>query len=345
MGLLDTLVTRASALTTPFLPDDYLALVDPLWSTRELRGRVLAVTVETASAASLTIRPGRGWRAHQPGQWVGVGVTIGGVLHWRSYSLTGPVRRDGSITVTVTSTGLVSSHLVRATPVGSVLRLRPPTGGFVLPVTPTRSPLFLTAGSGVTPVMGMLRARRMPQAVHLHSARSPDDMLFAAELRGYGHRLIERHTQVQGRLDPAELDELVPDWGERETWACGPAGLLEAAEQHWQAQGVADLLHVERFALPRPGPGAGGAGGTVTYARTGLTADTSTAPSTTLLDAGEAAGALLPSGCRMGICLGCVVPLLSGQVRDVRTDAVHGEPGDLVQTCISSPAGPCALDA
>ena len=54
---------------------------------------------------------------------------------------------------------------------------------------------------------------------------------------------------------------------------------------------------------------------------------------------------LLPSGCRMGICFGCVVPLLSGQVRDLRTGDVHGEPGDLVQTCVSAPAGDVSLDA
>ena len=60
---------------------------------------------------------------------------------------------------------------------------------------------------------------------------------------------------------------------------------------------------------------------------------------TTLLDAGEAAGVLLPSGCRMGICFSCVVPLRSGQVRDVRTGDLRGEPGDLVQTCISEPCG------
>ena len=83
-------------LTTPLLPEDYLGFVNPLWSTRELRGRVEAVQAETADAASLVIRPGRGWAGHRAGQYARVGVEIDGVRHWRSYSLSSPPeRRDG----------------------------------------------------------------------------------------------------------------------------------------------------------------------------------------------------------------------------------------------------------
>lgn len=344
MSLLDMIVRRGTALTTPFLPDDYLALLNPLWSSRELRGLVVDVRPEAAGAATLTIRPGRGWAAHAAGQWVGVGVEVDGVRHWRSYSLTGPVREDGLITITVKEMGRVSRHLVRRAHAGTVLFLKPAAGDFVLPAAPTRAPLFLTAGSGITPVMGMLRSRRMTHAVHLHSARTRDHVIFGTELRGYGHRFLERHTATDGVLVMAELDQLVPDWRNRETWVCGPAGLLSAAADHWAAAGLSHLLHVEHF-TPVSYADPDATGGQVSYGRTGRTADTTATPSTTLLDAGEAAGVLMPSGCRMGICFGCVVPLLSGQVRDQRTGAVHGEPGDLVQTCISSPAGPCALDA
>ena len=343
MSLIDSVIRRGAALTTPFLPEDYLALVNPLWSTRELRGRVVDVRPEAAGAATLTLRPGRGWTPHAAGQWIGVGVEIEGVRHWRSYSLTGPVRPDGLITITVKEMGLVSRHLVRRAYAGSLLLLRAASGDFVLPATPTRAPLFLTAGSGITPVMGMLRSRRLTHAVHLHSAPARDEVIFGAELRGYGHRFVERHTDTDGLLSMSELEDLVPDWRDREAWVCGPAGMLDAAERHWDAAGLSHLLHVERFTSPTfADPDA--TGGAATYARTGTVVDTTAEPTTTLLDAGEAAGVLMPSGCRMGICFSCVVPLISGQVRDRRTGAVHGEPGDLVQTCISSPAGPCALD-
>jgi ferredoxin-NADP reductase len=323
MGLLAT-------ATTPFLPQDFATLVNPLWS-RELRARVVAVTPEAAGAATLVLKPAR-WAGHRAGQYVGVGVDIDGVVHWRTYSLTDPDR----VSVTVKALGLVSSHLVGLRP-GAVVRLKPADGDFTWE---DRGPaLFLTAGSGITPVMGMLRAfrGRLPDVTHLHVAPTRGEVIFGAELRALGHRLLEHHDDTDGLLDLDRLDELVPDWRTRETWACGPAGLLQAVENHWAARDLTTRLRVERFTPPALG---GGSEGTVTFTRGGASRHTST----TLLQAGEDAGVLMPSGCRMGICYGCVVPLLSGQVRDVRTGEVHGEPGDLVQTCISTPAGDCSLD-
>lgn len=340
MSLLDTVVRRGTALTTPFLPDDYLTLLNPLWATSGLRARVESVTREAAGAATLVLKPGRGWPGHLPGQYVGVGVDIDGVRHWRTYSLTSPDR----ITITVKGLGLVSHHLLSDTPVGSVVRLRPAEGDFTW--HGHRPALFLTAGSGVTPAMGMLRGLLgkgpLPDLTHVHSARMPEDVIFGPELRRLdgtypAYRLVERHTESEGRLTMGALEELVPDWRTRETWVCGPAGLLEAVEAHWAEVGLTDRLHVERFTPPQVGRGSSGL---VSFARSGVEAQSDT----TLLEAGETAGVLMPSGCRMGICFSCVLPLLSGQVRDVRTGAVHGEPGDLVQTCISTPAGDCSLD-
>ena len=87
-------VRRAgSKLTTPLHPDDYLRLVNPLWSSRELRGRIEKVVPETEDAATLVIRPGWGWRYdHRPGQYVGIGVQVEGKWQWRSYSVSSPPR-------------------------------------------------------------------------------------------------------------------------------------------------------------------------------------------------------------------------------------------------------------
>ena len=80
-----------SKLTTPLHPDDYLRLLNPLWSSRELRGRVEKVVPETEDAATLVIRPGWGWRYdHRPGQYVGIGVQVDGKFQWRSYSVSSP---------------------------------------------------------------------------------------------------------------------------------------------------------------------------------------------------------------------------------------------------------------
>lgn len=339
----------ACAFTTPLAPADFLRLIDPLASARQLRGVVTAVEAEAGDAATIRFRPGRGWNAHLAGQWARVGVEIDGVRHWRSYSLSAAAGEDPAITVT--DIGRVSHALVHDTRPGDVLFLAPPEGVFVLPEHPR--PLFLlTAGSGITPVMAMIRTLvpRRPDAdvVLLHAARSAADALFADELADLAARFpgLRVHFWLSSdrgrRLDlsgPADLDAACPDWRGRAAYACGPAGLLDAAESLWAREGVE--LRVERFAAPAAA--VGGEGGWVTFERSDREVDADGA--TTLLAAGEEAGVLLRSGCRMGICHSCLTPLLEGRVRDTRTGGVHGEPGQLVQTCVSTAAGPVRLDA
>jgi len=100
------------AFFTPLLPDDYLELINPLWSTRELRGRIERIEPETADAATVLIRPGYEWMGHRPGQYLRIGVVVDGVHHWRAYSLTSdPGRPDGCIAITPK---LVEAGKVRA---------------------------------------------------------------------------------------------------------------------------------------------------------------------------------------------------------------------------------------
>ncbi|MDR6592656.1 ferredoxin reductase [Saccharothrix longispora] len=343
--------TRALRLlemvTTPLLPSDYLDLVDPLRAGADLRGRIEAIHPETRDAATIVIKPGRGWKGHVAGQYVRVGVDVDGVRLWRAYSVTSPPNRaDGRITITVKAMpdGKVSNHLVRRAEPGAVIHLDQAAGDFVLPGTRPAKVLYLTAGSGITPAMGMLRDADLADVVVLHSAPTEADVIFRDDLRDLAAdttiRLIERHTDTDGVLDVTRLDEHVPDWAERETWACGPTGLLDAAEEHWARHGVADLLHTERF---RPTVLATGEGGAVTFTTTDRTVEADGA--TPLLDVGEQAGVLMPSGCRMGICFGCVTPLRAGAVRDLRTGEVTtAEPGVLIQTCVSAAAGACEIE-
>jgi len=342
----------AGRLTHPLLPDDYLGLINPLWNGRELRGRVVRVVPETDAAATLVIQPGRGWTgSYVAGQYVGIGVQVDGRFHWRSYSLTStPVRDDGLISVTVKALpeGFLSGHLVNGLEPGTVLRLAAPQGEFVLPEPPPAKILFFTAGSGLTPVMSMLRTmeRRgtVPDVVLVHSAPAAKDVLFRDELhaleqRWPGFRLHEQLTDDAGMLTTADLPQVCPDWTERETWTCGPAPMLDAAEQAWEAAGIADRLHLERFSVDLSG--AGGEGGTVTFRSSGKQVEADGA--TTLLQAAESVGVQLPFGCRMGICQSCVVPLAEGSTRDLRS-GLASVAGDRVQTCISAAAGDCVFD-
>lgn len=344
----------AARITTPLLPDDYLHLANPLWSARELRGRILDVRRETEDSATLVIKPGWGFSFdYQPGQYIGIGLLVDGRWRWRSYSLTSsPVAPGSDRTVTITvkamPEGFLSTHLVAGVEPGTIVRLAAPQGNFVLPDPAPPSILFLTAGSGITPVMSMLRTlvrrKQISDVTHLHSAPTEAEVMFRAELadlaaRHPGYRLQVRETRTQGRLDLAALDREVPDWRERQTWACGPEGMLTQAQKLWSSAGVGDRLHLERFAVSKAAPA--GAGGRVTFARSGRAVAADAA--TSLMDAGEGAGVQMPFGCRMGICQSCVVGLVEGHVRDLRTGAEH-DPGTRIQTCVSAASGDCVLD-
>ena len=87
-----------------------------------------------------------------------------------------------------------------------------------------------------------------------------------------------------------------------------------------------------------------GEGGTVKFANGTIVEADGSRP---ILDEAEEAGVLMPSGCRMGICYGCVLPLREGAVRDLRTGeittAAKGD-GVKIQTCINAAAGSCEID-
>jgi len=342
-----------SKLTTPLLPDDYLQLVNPLWSSRELRGRVERVIPETEDAATLVIRPGWGWRyRHHPGQYVGIGVEVDGRFVWRSYSISSPPQRKGrtiSITVRAMPEGKLSAHLVKGLAPGTIVRLALPQGDFVLPDPPPARLLFLVAGSGITPVMAMLRTldRRgtMPDVVVHYSSPTPDRMIFRAELEEMAGRndaltLHQLHTDTDGMLEMAHLDRICPDWRDRETWACGPAPMLDMIRDHFDEEDLEDQLHLERFSLQLAGDEDGG--GTITFRNSGKTVEADGA--TTVLEAGEGAGVGMPYGCRMGICHTCTVTLVSGALRDLRNGDVSDQPNEQVQTCVTAAAGDCVLD-
>ena len=347
-------VRRAgSKLTTPLHPDDYLSLLNPLWSSRELRGRVERVVPETDDAATLVIRPGWGWRYdHRPGQYVGIGVQVEGRFQWRSYSVSSPPKRDrGTIAITVRAMpeGLLSGHLVKGLDPGSIVRLALPEGDFVLPDPPPQRMLFLVGGSGITPVIAMLRTldRRgtMPDVVLHYSSPNQDRMIFRDELAALAEKhdgltFHELHTDTDGMLDLEDLDEICSDWRERETYACGPGPMLDAVTEHFEAADLEDQLHLERFSLQLGGEG--GEGGTITFRNSGKTVDADGA--TTVLEAGEEAGIGMPFGCRMGICHTCTLTLVDGTVRDLRNGDEYDNPNESVQTCVTAAVGDCTLD-
>jgi ferredoxin-NADP reductase len=346
-----------AALSSPLLVDDYLELINPLWSTREMRGRVEEIRQETPDAATVLIKPGYRYGGHEPGQYLRIGVDIEGVRHWRAYSLTSDPRRpDGLISITVKNVdeGKVSPYLVRRGRPGSIVSLGGIEGEFVLPDKLPPKLLFVSAGSGITPIMSMLRhldrsgELARTDVVLLHSARTTDEVIFGEELRDLARRhdsfaLHEQLTRDAGRMGPGDLDQLCPDWRERDLYISGPTDMLEAFEEHYEQAGASERVHLERF-QPKIGLGEGheGEGGTIKFLKSDAEAESD--GKQPILVAGEEAGLELPYGCREGICHTCVGELRSGQVRDLRNGKVYGQEGEVIRTCISAPEGPIEIE-
>ena len=178
----------------------------------------------------------------------------------------------------------MSSHLVNGVEPGTVVRLAAPKGDFALPDPPPAKLLFVTAGSGITPIIAMLRSLTQrgesPDIMHVHSAPTADAVIFHDELRALerarpGYRLHLQLTADMGKVDFAALDGVVPDWKDRSTWACGPPAMLDTVEKVWAEAGLGGSLHTERFAIARTDKGGLG-GRSPSRSRTG--ASNSTGP-------------------------------------------------------------------
>lgn len=334
---------------SPLSISHFLELFRPLASTHVLRGRVEAVVREADGATTLVLRPGRGWAVHRAGQFVNVGIEVDGRILTRAYSLSSdPERDDGLVTITVKAQrgGRVSNAVAKLEP-GDYVRLGQPQGEFVLPNPLPARILFVTGGSGITPVASMVRsldrARATADVVHVHFAKTAAATILGCELRRHAlasprYRLEIVETARGGRhLDEALLASLVPDHHERVAFACGPEPLLEAAERI-----LGPELRTERFrakfsALPNDVGAA-----RVRFGRSKKEVDAM--PTRPLLEVAEGAGVQAPHGCRMGICHSCDVTLLSGCVRDLRNGTRTSEPGARIQTCVCAADGHAEID-
>jgi ferredoxin-NADP reductase len=205
--------------------------------------------------------------------------------------------------------------------------------------------LFISAGSGITPIMSMLRSLshqdEMNDVVLLHSARNEDEIIFGDQLRDLeekhdGFKLHKQLTKEMGRLEPKDLDELCEDWKERETFISGPAELLDAIEDHYSEHHNCDCLHMERF-QPVLGKAEEGEGGKIKFLESDEEAESD--GSQPILVAGEDKGLDLPYGCREGICHTCVGELCSGKIRNLQNGKVSGSEGEMIRTCINAPEG------
>jgi stearoyl-CoA 9-desaturase NADPH oxidoreductase len=344
------------ALATPHGIDRYLELISPRLTVRELRAVVTSVEHTTVDSVTMTLRPTRQWRGFVAGQFVQIAVDIDGVRRIRSYSPSSSQHRaDGRFELTVKAHrhGLVSRWLrVNARP-GLVLGLSQAAGTFQLPTRRAEHTLLISGGSGITPVLSMLRTLvdegHRGEVTFLHYAKTLADVAHLAQLRSIGAehpnvRSLVACTQrgdgdLYGHFEATHLAHAAPWYAQAQTFVCGPPSLMTDVRDLFAAEGVDDALHTEAFTAQAYAPADGDATGSVRFGDTVV--ENSGA---TLLEQAEAAGLAPDYGCRMGICFTCVKVKTSGCTRNMRTGELHTEPDAEVQLCISAPVGDVAID-
>jgi ferredoxin-NADP reductase len=347
-----------ATLATPHGVDRYLELFNPTWSVHEVRAEIVELRHPTADSVTLVLRPNGNWQGFRAGQFVRLTVEIDGVRRSRCYSPANSVHAaDGKIELTVKAhaTGFVSKYLKQQARPGLVVTLSQADGVFALPEQRPQRILLISGGSGITPVMAMLRTlcdeSHAGRITFLHYCRSAADLIYAEELariaadhpnvqllRCYAE--AEQCGELQGLFSREQLAAAVPDYAEATAFLCGPPGMMQAVQQVWEQDGLAERLHLERFTAAPAVIETGAAGGELRFARSERLA---TNNGGTLLDQAETAGLKPESGCRMGICHACTCRKLSGKVRDTRTGEISEGEED-IQICVSVPVGTVTMD-
>lgn len=355
MGIVrSALLTKpVRALSSPHHPDHYLERVHPLLTAEAVRARVVSVTRETGDASTVVLKPNGAWKGFVPGQHVQFGVEVDGTRKVRVFSVSSSAAAKGgtfSVSVKAHPDGYVSQFLHRQMESGELIYLSQAEGEFVLPREIPDHVLMISGGSGITPVMSMIRTLKdrnhTGRVTFLHYARSREDEMFTPELDGMGldsfdvtrvyTRQPDPSSELQGRFTIDHLKHLGIDPTETLTFVCGPAGLIATVRDTYEELGASDQLRQEYFKVPSVDLDAADATGTLDFDAAGTSAENSGA---TILEQAEAAGLTPEFGCRMGVCNTCAVKKLSGAVRHVVTGEVNANTDETIKVCVSVPVG------
>lgn len=325
----------------------------------------------THDVVEVTLEPTGGDRfAFAPGQYLTLRASIEGEQLERCYTISSPPTRPHLLTITVKRVpgGPMSGWLHDQLAVGDRLWASGPMGGFSVREHPAPSYLLLSGGSGITPTLSTLRTladlAETTDVVVVHHARTPVDLIERAELEALalthgGVRVVwvvdrpdASWRGPSGLMSPGQLQDLVPDLGEREVFCCGPAGYMAAAGAAFEALGGEPARwHEESFVLTDPpevetpaAAQASGAAYRIRLQRSGR--DLECAPGETVLDAVTAAGVRLPSSCAQGMCGTCKSTLVSGEVEMNHAGGIR--PREVAAgkflPCCSKPLGDLVVD-
>jgi ferredoxin-NADP reductase len=328
-------------LTGPHGVDRYTELVTPTWTLGEARAKVVAVRRQTPRSVTLTLEANHVFTGFRAGQHINLTVEVDGRRRTRCYS---PASAEGADLIEVTvgrhDGGLVSTYLCDHARPGMIVGLDSVGGEFTLPAVRPRRILFVSGGSGITPVLSMLRTLQADGADldvgFIHYARSAGEAAYRDELAAMpGVRVLHGYTRdtagtdLHGRFCAEHLAAALPGAdADTAVFVCGPPALVDAV------RAVRPDARAESFVPPTFSGMA--SGGQVSFADSGVDVTDDGRP---LLDQAEAAGLTPESGCRMGICHSCTRRKTSGVVKNLITGAVSGVDEEDVQICVSAPVG------
>ena len=341
-------------LTTPHTIDRYLEHIDPMLAVHDVRAHVVDVIHETGYASTVVLEPNDAWDHFAPGQHVQFGVEVEGKRRIRCFSVSSSAHRDDgrfSVTVKVHPDGYVSQFLRTELKPGTLIHLSPAEGDFCLPEHVPDDLLLISGGSGITPVMAMLRTLRDGghdrPVTFLHYARTREDEIFAAELdeieaacpwvrMARVYTRAPRGGDIEGRFAVDHLKNLGHDPADSPTYVCGPAGLIATVRDTYAEAGASDQLRLEYFKVPTIDLNAADATGTLSLDDTERDVDND---GRTILEQAEAAGLQPEFGCRMGICHKCTTRKKFGAVRNVISGEVRADTDEEITICNNVPVG------
>nr|WP_221801931.1 hybrid-cluster NAD(P)-dependent oxidoreductase [Oceanobacter mangrovi] len=333
----------------------------------------VSVTPEAPNVATFCFRaPSGAVFSYLPGQFVTLELPVPGGPLYRTYTISSSPSRPMALTVTVKAgpesigTRWMLDHLKP----GMVVKMIGPAGHFTLANHPAEKYLFISAGSGITPMLSMTEylydLGSEPDIVFVNCARRPSEIIFRKRLEQLASRVngIELNWVVddkddysvwagfKGSINQLMLGLMAPDYLEREVFCCGPAPFMQHVRESLEGLGF-DLAHYHEESFQAPAVENDeefaptldeDASCTVEFQQSAISHKCD--ETTTLLDAARSAGLVIPSGCTFGVCGTCKVKKVSGDVHMVHNGGITDNDieAGYVLACCSHPKGNVVLD-
>ncbi|MDE2384350.1 MAG: hybrid-cluster NAD(P)-dependent oxidoreductase [Alphaproteobacteria bacterium] len=310
---------------------------------------------------------------HLPGQFVTLELPLPSGTIYRTYTISSSPSRPTALTVTVKAQGgsLGTRWMLDHLHKGMRIRARGPAGKFSTAHYPAKKHLFISAGSGITPMVAMTTwmydSGREPDIIFINCAQRPSDIVLRGPMEFMATRIVgldikwvveeadpfRPWTGYKGRFNQIMLGLMAPDYLEREVFCCGPEPFMRSVREALEGLGF-DMGHYHQESFQAEPEQADDTPADVfpdhkniseiTFSRSGKSVRCSEGD--TVLAVAKSAGFVIPSGCSMGICGTCKVHKTDGNVHMVHNGGITDE--DIAEgyilACCSKPLGNVTVD-